>query len=129
MSNDEFQKLVLEQFSTINMKLDNMDGRLTRMEQRLDRVEARLDCLEERMGRLEERVGCLEEEVSSVKVELKSIKTRQDEIYNVVKAVEHSNNVGKAELDKHNFRLARLEGRFKQIARVYDSEFDAVSSL
>ncbi|TYQ15988.1 UNVERIFIED_CONTAM: hypothetical protein Cloal_2486 [Acetivibrio alkalicellulosi] len=80
MNNEEFQKLVLEQFQTINNRLGN-------------------------------------------------IETRQDEIYQVVRAIEHSNNVGKAELDDHNIRLAKNEGTLKKIAKVIDEELNKASNL
>ncbi len=40
---------------------------------------------------------------------LSAMETRQNEIYQVVRAIEHSNNVGKAELDDHNIRIAKNE--------------------
>jgi hypothetical protein len=35
----------------------------------------------------------------------------------VVKAIEHSNQVGKAELDRHEFRIAKMEGKFKKAGK------------
>jgi hypothetical protein len=60
---------------------------------------------------------------------LSSMEKRQDEIYQVVRAIEHSNNAGRAELDEHNFRLAKNEGTLKKIGKVIDEEMNKVSSL
>jgi hypothetical protein len=60
---------------------------------------------------------------------LSSMEKRQDEIYQVVRAIEHSNNAGKAKLDEHNFRLAKNEGTLKKIGKVIDEEMNKVSSL
>ena len=55
---------------------------------------------------------------------LKSIETRQDEIYQVVRAIEHSNQVGKSELDSQNIRLAKVEGKLKRVAKAYEEEIE-----
>ena len=49
---------------------------------------------------------------------------RQDEIYQVVRAIEHSNQAGKAELDSHNIRLAKVEGKIKKVAKACSEEVE-----
>ncbi len=48
---------------------------------------------------------------------LQDIETRQDEIYNVVRAIEHANNIAKSELDKQSVRVAKIEGKLKQTGK------------
>lgn len=48
---------------------------------------------------------------------LQAIETRQDEIYNVVRAIEHANNIAKSELDKQSVRVAKIEGKLKQTGK------------
>ncbi|MDA8211606.1 MAG: hypothetical protein M0021_06990 [Clostridia bacterium] len=60
---------------------------------------------------------------------LSAMETRQNEIYQVVRAIEHSNNVGKAELDDHNIRIAKNEVTLKKVARVIDEELNKASNL
>ena len=75
------------------------------------------------------------EEFASIKSEFreefKNIKTLQDDIYQVVRAIEHSNIVGKSELDSHNIRIAKVEGKIKKVAKAYNEEIeiDKVSNL
>lgn len=94
MSNEEFQKLVLEKL-TDNERFQKMA---------LEKFQA-------------------------ISNRLHSMEIRQDEIYQVVRAIEHSNNVGKAELDEHNIRLAKNEGTLRKIAKVIDEELNKVSNL
>ena len=82
MTNEEFQKAVLDELRSINS----------------------------RIGNIEERQ--------------KSMETRQDEIYEVVIAIEYSNQVGRSELDNQNIKIAKLEGKFKKVAKAYNENVD-----
>ena len=71
----------------------------------------------------------LRTDVNEIKVEQKNMSTRQDEmsvrqdeIYQVVRAIEHSNVVGKSELDGQNIRLAKIEGIQNRVAKAYNEE-------
>ena len=48
-----------------------------------------------------------------------------------LRAIEHSNIVGKSELDSHNIRIAKVEGKIKKVAKVYNEEIqvDKASNL
>ena len=48
----------------------------------------------------------------------KSMEIRQDEIYSVVKAIEHSNATHKAEIDNITHKLAHTEGTINKVANV-----------
>ncbi len=95
MTNEEFQKLVLEQLSGLRNDIVDIKQRQLNME-----------------------------------VNQKNMEIRQDEIYQVVKAIEHSNQVGKAELDRHEFRIAKMEGKFKKAGKIFDAdEIESASNL
>ncbi|HEY9061991.1 MAG TPA: M domain protein [Pseudobacteroides sp.] len=87
MTNEEFQKLVLQKLSNIEERQNNMETSLSNLEK------------------------------------------RQDEIYQVVKAIEHSNQVGKAEIDRHEFRISKVEGKFKKVSKILDEDIDAAANL
>lgn len=55
---------------------------------------------------------------------INTMETRQDEIYKVVTAIEHSNPVGRSELDNQNVRLSKVEGKLKKTARIYNDEVE-----
>lgn len=56
------------------------------------------------------KLDSIEIRLDSVENGQVSMKTRQDEIYEIVNAIEHSNNVHKAEIDNINVRTAYVEG-------------------
>ena len=89
MTNEEFQKTVLQELKTINNRIDG-----------------------------------IESNVGELKEGQKRVETRQDEIYQVVRAIEHSNQVGKSELDSQNIRLAKVEGKLKRVAKAYNEEIE-----
>lgn len=70
------------------------------------------------------RIDGIENNVGELKEGQKRIEARQDEIYQVVRAIEHSNQVGRSELDNQNIRIAKLEGKFKKVAKAYNEEVD-----
>lgn len=110
MTNEEFQKLVIEKLGALE------DGQKS---------------LESGQKSLESRQKSLESGQKEIKEEIKNIKTRQDEIYQVVTAIEHSNQVGRSELDSQNIRLAKVEGKFKKAGKVFieDVEINKASNL
>lgn len=77
------------------------------------------------------RMGGLEEGQKRLETRMESVETRQDEIFQVVKAIEHSNQVGRSELDNHKVRISKLEGKFKKVAKAFNEEagIDKASSL
>ncbi|MBU3179446.1 M domain protein [Clostridium estertheticum] len=48
----------------------------------------------------------------------KNMEIRQDEIFSVVKAIEHSNTTHKAEIDNITFKIAHTEGTINNIGNV-----------
>ncbi len=81
-------------FDLILNKLGTIDGRLDAIDQRLDAMDQRLDAMDQRIFSLERR---------------------QDEIFEVVKAIEHSNQVFKAEMDSVNLRISHVEGTLNAV--------------
>ena len=64
----------------------------------------KMDGLESRMDRLESGMDRLE--------------SRQDEIYLVVKAIEHNNRVHGAEIDNLKFKVSHMEGTINAVGDV-----------
>ena len=48
----------------------------------------------------------------------KNMEIRQDEIFSVVKAIEHSNTTHKAEIDNISYKVAHTEGTINKIGNV-----------
>ena len=62
------------------------------------------------------------EKFSELGSRLDAIETRQNEIYQIVTAIDHSNQVGKAELDRHEFKIAKVEGKLKKVGKILDDD-------
>lgn len=87
-------------FELILQKLDNIDKRQETMEKRLDAMDKRFEIMEKRLDAMEER---------------------QNEIYSVVKAIEHSSNVRKAEIDNLTYKVAHVEGTINGVGELIQS--------
>ncbi|AWI03131.1 hypothetical protein [Clostridium drakei] len=49
-----------------------------------------------------------------------NMEIRQDEIYSVVKSIEHSNNVRKAEIDNLIYKVAHVEGTINGVGELIE---------
>jgi predicted nucleic acid-binding Zn-ribbon protein len=139
MNDEEFQKLVLQELTGIKDKVAGIETRMGNMETRMDRIETRMGNIETRMDRIETRMGHMETRMGNMETGMDHVETRmgnmetgmdhmetrQDEIYQVVKAIEHSNQVGRAEMDSQNVRLAKVEGKLKKAAEVLSEDVEA----
>lgn len=56
--------------------------------------------------------------LSNLEKRQESMEKRQDEIFNVVKAIEHSNNTGKADLDNLTHKVAHIEGTIDTAGKI-----------
>jgi chromosome segregation ATPase len=124
MTNEEFQIVVLGELKGLNTKIDGIGTRLDSIETRMDNMEIRMDSMETRMDSMETRMDKMEANQDEMSKKLNTMETRQDEIYQVVTAIEHSNQVGRSELDSQNVRLSKVEGKLKKTARIYNDEVE-----
>ena len=74
--------------------------------------------LEKGQVNLEKRQANLETGQANLEKELRGLKRRQDEIFQVVKAIEHSNTTRKAELDNLTHKVAHIEGTMSAIGEI-----------
>lgn len=68
-------------------------------------------------------------ELKDIKAKIFNMDVRQDEIYQLVRAIEHSNQVGKSESDSQNIRLAKVEGKLKKVSKILIEDIDKASNL
>lgn len=87
MSNEEFQRLVLEKlggfekrFDNLETRFDNMEKRFDNLEARMDKVETRLEGLDLQMGRVETRLDNLEEQMTETNGIVKALMHRTEEL-------------------------------------------------
>ncbi|MFZ5946035.1 MAG: hypothetical protein ACOYVD_18240 [Bacillota bacterium] len=79
---------------------------------RFDKIENRLDNLENRLGNLENGLDNLEGKVG--------------ENTQILRALEHNAEVFKAELDRANLRLAKIEGNVNEIKENQKSIYEII---
>jgi len=53
--------------------------------------------------------------LDNIEKKQESMEKRQDEIFDVVKAIEHSNNIKTAEIDNLKYKVAHVEGTINGI--------------
>ena len=80
MSNEEFQRLVLEKLGGFETRFDNLETRFDNLEKRFDNLETRFDNLEVRMGKVETRLDNLEEQMSETNGLVKALMHRTEEL-------------------------------------------------
>jgi len=90
----------------------------------MDNEEFQRLVLQELTG-IKDKVAGIETRMENIEIRMDHMETRQDEIYQVVKAIEHSNQVGRAEMDSQNVRLARVEGKLKRAGEVLSEDIEA----
>ncbi len=71
----------------------------------------KLDNMEESQKEIKESQKVMEERQKNMEI-------RQDEIFSVVKAIEHSNTTHKAEIDNITYKVAHTEGTINKIGNV-----------
>lgn len=71
----------------------------------------KLDTIEESQKEMKESQKVMEERQ-------KNMESRQDEIFSVVKAIEHSNTAHKAEIDNITYKVAHTEGTINKIGNI-----------
>ena len=64
------------------------------------------------------KIDTISESQKNMEERQKSMEIRQDEIFSVVKAIEHSNATHKAEIDNITHKLAHTEGIINKIGNV-----------
>lgn len=61
------------------------------------------------------------QKLDKIENRMETMESRQDEIYSVVKAIEHSNNVRKAEIDNLTYKVAHVEGTVNGVGELIQS--------
>ena len=64
---NQFEALIINQFTNMNNRLDNIETRLDRVETRLDNIETRLENVETRLDRVETRLENVEADINQIK--------------------------------------------------------------
>ena len=142
MSNEEFQRLVLEKLGGIETCLDKIETRLDRVEERLSNLELRLDKVEERLGSLEARMDKVETRLDGLDLQMGKVETRLDnleaqmsETNGIVKALMHRTEELDAKFDGLLLQTAskeaveRIEETVNRIAAIQATQGESINIL
>ena len=135
MSNEEFQRLVLEKLGGIETRLDKIETRLDRVEERLDKVEERLGSLEARMDKVETRLDGLDLQMGKVETRLGNLEEQMSETNGIVKALMHRTEELDAKFDGLLLKTAskeaveRIEETVNRIAAIQATQGESINIL
>ena len=76
------------------------------------------EILMKKLDTIEESQKEMKESQKDMDERQKNMEIRQDEIFSVVKAIEHSNTTHKAEIDNITYKVAHTEGTINKIGNV-----------
>jgi len=74
--------------------------------------------IKEMLGLILNKIGGIESRLDRIGSRLDRLESRQDEIFLVVKAIEHSNQVHGAEIDNLKFKVNHVEGTMNAVGNV-----------
>ena len=78
--------------------------------------------LKEMLGLIVNKIEGLESSVGRLESRMGNVESRQDEIYLVVKAMEHNNLVHGAEIDHLKFKVSHVEGTINAVGNVITTQ-------
>ena len=78
------------------------------MDQKLERMDSRFD-------KVDQRFELIDNSFEQVNKDISHIKSQQKENTAILRALEHANEVNKAELDKLNINVAKLSGKTERV--------------
>lgn len=107
-----------QMFELIIKKLDNVEKLQETMGNRMENMDSRMESMENRMENIEVQQKKMVSRLENVEKQQESMGRRQDEIFSVVKAIEHSNNIHKAEIDNLTYKIAHTEGTINNIGDI-----------
>ena len=79
---NQFEALIINQFTNMNNRLDNIETRLDRVETRLDNIETRLENVETRLENVETRLENVETRLDRVETRLENVEADINQIKN-----------------------------------------------
>ena len=122
MTNEEFQKIVLDKLSSFESKFSNIEERLTNFESKFSNVEGQLSTFESKFSSMEDQIA--------------GIKDQLDEHTQILKALVHASEVNAAERDKMSNDIAHIKGEITglrkdmlQVEMVTSSNWNEIARL
>ncbi|MCX7780175.1 MAG: hypothetical protein N2491_04545 [Negativicutes bacterium] len=100
MTNEEFQKLMLQKMDSIENRIGAMETRIGSMEAKIDSMEAKIGAMETKIGAMEIKIGAMEIKIGAMETKIGAMDEQLDENTQIIKALMHRTEEINAEL--HN---------------------------
>lgn len=117
MTEQEFQKIVLEKFSSLDDKISIIDGKVSNLENKVSIIDEKISNLENKVSDLDSKVSTIDGKVSNLenKVSIMEIQTKENT--QILHALLHLAEVNKAEHDKMMNDIAYVKGDVAALRR------------
>jgi chromosome segregation ATPase len=116
-------------FELIIAKIEGLEGRFEGLEGRFKGLESRFKGLEDRFEGLESRMDSLDGRLESLESRFEGLESRQGEIYEIAIALEENVRVGRAEIERMGYILAKIEGRLNRITEQVDDHESVIQQI
>ncbi len=107
---------IKDMLSMMLNKFDKMDDKFDKMEERLDKMDKRFDKMEDRFNKIDDQFEGIEQRLDQVENNQQSMKDQMLENTRILKALEHAQEVHKADTDALLHRGSRVEEELKNVA-------------
>lgn len=113
---------ILQAIEGLNQRFDSMEDKFDTLDTKFDSLETRFDNLETRFDSLETRFDTLETRFDTLETRFDSLESQVKENTNILRALEHSAQVNKAEHEQMTANIAEISGQVKK----YDKNITAI---
>ncbi|KOA20597.1 hypothetical protein CLHOM_07390 [Clostridium homopropionicum DSM 5847] len=103
-------EIILNKLDTIEKNQDGMQKDMYSMQKNIDSMQKAQNNMQKSIDATESSIDRMQVAQNSIIKRQELMEIRQDEIFELVKAIEHSNKVKTAEIDNLNLKVARIEG-------------------
>jgi len=95
---DALEQVVIPKFTSLENRMDKVEGGLSQVEGSLSKVEGRLSGVEDRLSGVEKQVEVLNDDMAGVKIRLTSMDKKLDSLGdNTLVVRDHKKRIGKLE--------------------------------
>ena len=92
-----------------------MEDTLEKILAKVEKIDSRFDKVDQRLEQMDSKFDKVDQRLEQVNKDISHIKSQQKENTAILRALEHANEVNKAELDKLNINVAKLSGKTERV--------------
>lgn len=109
--------LLDERLNPIKNDVNNIRSDINNMKSDINNIKTDINDMKLDIDNIKSDVDNLKSDAANMKTDIKYIKTQQEENYQILKSLEHSSEINKAEHDKFENDLALISGKIDSMRR------------